>query len=243
MDKIDMSIIGKRFGDLTVIRFDHMNNRRNSCWLCECDCGNTIVLPRKALVSGNTSSCGCRKHGPQREDLVGKQFGRLTVIAFDHADRYRNKYWVCECECGNRTIVTGGDLKSGNTTSCGCYQIEGIRERATTHGLSRTPLYKVWRSIHDRCENPNIVSYHRYGGRGISVCEEWARFENFRDWALSSGYEQGLTIDRIDNDDGYHREIKIKQTRGYFEVYVNGDFFCTADTYLEAVMEVYETYN
>lgn len=203
MGQIKPLAIGERFGNLTVISFDHIDKHRSSCWLCECDCGNQIVISRNKLVSGNTKSCGCRKHGPEREDIVGQRFGRLTVIEFDHADAHRNLYWLCECDCGNRTLVTRGGLISGNTTSCGCYNKERIIKSSTTHGLSRTPLYKAWRDMRTRCENENSKAYHRYGGRGINVCEEWKTFENFKDWALASGYNQGLTIDRIDNDHGY----------------------------------------
>ena len=203
MGKIDYSIVGERFGNLTVIEFDSVNKHRGTCWICRCDCGNHIIVSRNHLKQGNVKSCGCRKHGSEREDITGKKFGRLTVIRHDHDDIHRNSYWLCECECGNRTIVTRGGLTSGNTTSCGCYQIEGIRERATTHGMSRTPLYKVWRDMRTRCENKNGAAYHRYGGRDISVCYEWKTFENFRDWAAESGYERGLTLDRADNDNGY----------------------------------------
>lgn len=203
MGKIDMSFVGKRFGDLTVIDFDHVNEHRGSCWLCKCDCGNNIVVSRNHLITGNTLSCGCRKHGPERENIIGKRFGRLTVIDFVRVDEHRNSYWLCECDCGTRTIVTRGGLTSGNTTSCGCFNRERVSESTTTHGLSMSPLYKVWRGIRSRCENENNTAYHRYGGRGISTCDEWKTFENFKDWAVASGYESGLTIDRIDNDRDY----------------------------------------
>ena len=203
MSRIDESFIGKRFGDLTVIEFNHVNDHRNTCWVCQCDCGNKIVVSRNNLQQGNTKSCGCHKHGPKREDITGKRFGRLTVIRHDHDDKHRNSYWLCECDCGNRTIVTRGGLTSGNTTSCGCYNRQRVSEAATTHGLSRSPLYKTWRGIHDRCENRNTTAYHRYGGRGITVCDEWSNFENFKYWADESGYDEHLTIDRIDNDDNY----------------------------------------
>lgn len=197
------SLIGQRFGDLTVIDFSHINKHRNTCWVCQCDCGNHIIVSRNHLQQGDTKSCGCRKHGPEREDITGKRFGRLTVIKYDHDDIHRNSYWLCECDCGNKTVVTRGDLTSGNTTSCGCYQIECIRERSTRHGMSRTPLYKVWRDMRTRCENEHSTAYHRYGGRDIMVCDEWEEFENFHHWAMDNGYERGLTIDRINNDDNY----------------------------------------
>ena len=206
MSKIDTTFIGKRFGNLTVVDFDHVNKHRSTCWLCECDCGNRVIVSRNSLTSGNTISCGCRQHGPKREDITGERFGRLTVIRFDHVDKYRNSYWLCECDCGTKTIVTRGGLISGNTTSCGCYNKDRVRECVTTHGMSGSSLYKVWRDIRTRCENENSTAYHRYGGRGIDVCDDWKQFENFKDWAADSGYDKGLTIDRIDNDQGYYPE-------------------------------------
>lgn len=203
MGQIKPLVTGERFGDLTVISFDHVDKHRASCWLCECDCGKRVVVPRHSLISGGTRSCGCRKHGPEREDITGRRFGRLTVISFDHDDPHRNSYWLCECDCGNKTVVTRGGLTSGNTTSCGCYNRERVSESTRTHGLSRTPLYKVWRDMRTRCENENNIAYHRYGGRGIEVCDEWKKFDNFKDWALDAGYNKGLTIDRVDNNSGY----------------------------------------
>lgn len=88
--------------------------------------------------------------------------------------------------------------------SCGCYNRESFIKRSTTHGSSDTPLYNVWRSMCQRCDNANHKSYHRYGGRGIKVCDEWNTFERFRDWALDNGYDNGLTLDREHNDGGYY---------------------------------------
>lgn len=197
------SLVGEKFGRLTVLAFDHINKHRSTCWLCECDCGNRIVVSRNHLTTGNTKSCGCRERGPKREDIVGRRFGRLTVLDFDHIDSHRNSYWLCECDCGSHTIVTRGGLTSGNTTSCGCYQIEGIRARSTIHGMSRTVLYKVWGDMKNRCNDVNNIAYHRYGGRGITICDDWYNFKSFRDWALDNGYEPGLTLDRIDNNGDY----------------------------------------
>ena len=204
MGQIKPLITGERFGNLTVIGFDHVDKHRASCWLCECDCGKQVVVTRHSLISGKTKSCGCQKRGPAMEDITGKRFGRLTVIRFDHTDQYRNSYWLCECDCGNKTLVTRGGLISGNTTSCGCYNKERVSEASTIHGFSRTLLYKVWRDIRTRCENPNSTAYHRYGGRGIEMCDEWKMFEKFKDWAIKSGYSKDLTIDRINNDVGYN---------------------------------------
>lgn len=140
-------------------------------------------------------------------DLTGMKFGRLTVI--ERAESYvlpssgkKRSQWLCECECGNRCVVQAGHLKSGHTQSCGCLNRDVVKERAT-HRESKTHLYFVWKSMRQRCKNPNNSRYRDYGGRGIDICKEWDEFLNFKDWALKNGYKEGLTIDRINNDLGY----------------------------------------
>ena len=114
--------------------------------------------------------------------------------------------WLCECECGNQVVIAGTNLKRGLTGSCGCRRIEIATERLTTHGMYGTPLYICWSDMLQRCRDPNNKLYHRYGGRGIVVCDEWKSFENFNRWAMDSGYTAGLTIDRINNNKGYYPE-------------------------------------
>lgn len=147
-------------------------------------------------------------------DLTGQKFGRLTVIERTKNDPARAPRWVCRCDCGNEKIVFGGHLRDGNVQSCGCLRREVVGARSaeiarrighdnTTHGMSKTRLYNIWHSMKSRCLNEKDGAYFRYGGRGITVCEEWLKFEPFRDWALSTGYREDLTIDRKDNDGPY----------------------------------------
>lgn len=140
-----------------------------------------------------------------RIDLTEKRFGRLTVLEFldNHNGMAR---WKCLCDCGNETIVYGNNLRRGYTRSCGCYrhECEDARAKAIkTHGQEPKRLYRIWSSMLTRCRNPNSKAYGRYGGRGITVCSEWHDFVPFRDWALSNGYREELTIDRIDNNGPY----------------------------------------
>lgn len=179
-----------------------MGPRGKSYWLCECECGGKAVVQKGNLISGSVSSCGCIKR--ERQNIIGKRFGRLTVVDFDHIDTFGNPYLVCECDCGNTVIVRRGNLSHGTTTSCGCYHWERLRDSHTTHGLSNDRLYGIWRHMRSRCENINDDRYYRYGARGIQVCDDWQDFEKFYNWAISSGYEPDLTIDRINNDDGYY---------------------------------------
>lgn len=108
---------------------------------------------------------------------------------------------MCRCDCGTVKPVITRNLVGGFTQSCGCICKEGTH---TTHGGKHTRLYRIWGAMKTRCNNPNASHYHRYGGRGITVCAEWSDdFAAFRDWAMANGYQDDLTIDRIDNDKGY----------------------------------------
>lgn len=145
----------------------------------------------------------------RRIDIVGKRYGRLTVIEYgpDWLDR-KGKHWgrsYCQCDCGMRVLVRDSSLRSGLTVSCGCYNRERAASIHRTHGFShKDPLYTVWKGIRERCTNPRqIKNWRHYGGRGITVCREWDDFMSFRTWALSHGWRRGLQIDRIDNDKGY----------------------------------------
>jgi hypothetical protein len=140
-------------------------------------------------------------------DIIGKVFGRLTVLEAD----YKNKklFCVCMCDCGKQTSVYYGHLKTGATRSCGCLRKEEFSDRLTKHGLSHTKIYRRYKGILERCYQPNHQSYKDYGGRGITVSEEWLNsnnndgFTNFYNWSISSGYSENLTLDRINNDEGY----------------------------------------
>ena len=139
------------------------------------------------------------------KDMIGVKCGRLTVMAFDHKDGRGEAYWRCRCECGNEKVVSGNKLRTGNTKSCGCMQkehrLEGFHK---SHGMTETKLYTTWLNMRSRCNKPDNIMYQYYGGRGIRVCQEWNdAFEPFMEWAISHGYEEGLSIDRINVDGNY----------------------------------------
>jgi len=132
-------------------------------------------------------------------NLIGKIFERLTVVAEAGSNKHRNLLWKCECSCGETVIVLGSNLKRGHTQSCGCLQ----RERSTSHGLRSHSLYTVWVDMKRRCFNTRCKHYSNYGGRGITIYDGWiTSFENFYNDVLES-YEEGLHLDRIDNDGNY----------------------------------------
>ena len=123
------------------------------------------------------------------QDLTGQRFGRLTVIDRSENSKCNQVMWNCLCDCGNIKPVRAGALKSGNTTSCGCAHSEEVRERMTRHGMKHTRLYRIWQGMLRRCDNPKRKDFKDYGGRGITVCEEWKKcFTAFRDCSLSNGY-------------------------------------------------------
>lgn len=133
-------------------------------------------------------------------DLTGKRFTRLSVIErVQHSDK-KNTYWLCKCDCGNKIIVSTCHLRSGHTKSCGCYSHDLIKK----HGMWDSRIYGIWQNIKTRCTNSNSTFYNRYGGRGITICNEWKdNFKAFYDWAIANGYQDNLTIDRIDNNGNY----------------------------------------
>lgn len=170
----------------------------------------------------NVGMMGSRKDGIEAvntegrvvkmDDLAGRQFGRLTVIEFAGTHTApcgtKRKMWRCKCECGKESIVNTSNLLNGTTKSCGCWKYEKIKQHNTIHGGSRDRLYRIWKSMKHRCNNQNDSRYEAYGGKGISVCDEWSDYECFKVWAYSNGYNEDAeygecTIDRIDNNDDY----------------------------------------
>lgn len=144
------------------------------------------------------------------ENLIGQKFGRLTVLGLSEKKSGRKSYWVCECECGNKKLVRSDCLKRGQVQSCGCMKEEQdkVNLGRTIHGDTpkgkQKRLWQTWQGMKQRTSNPNNKAYARYGGRGITVCDEWREsYVAFRDWSLSNGYADNLTIERIDNNGNY----------------------------------------
>lgn len=206
-----VNIIGKKFGRLTVIDIDKdeiVTAKYKQKYVCLCDCGNYTKVRYGNLVSDHTRSCGClvsESHTKRIENLSGKRFGRLTAISIKPTNKW-GVHWLCECDCGNFVVVLASHLKSGHTKSCGCWLKESSHKVNLTHGMATSRIYTLWRAMKQRCTNPSVYNYCDYGGRGISVCDEWLTFENFYSWAMKNGYSDELSIDRINNDAGYSPE-------------------------------------
>lgn len=135
-------------------------------------------------------------------DLSGQRFGRLTVIERTEKESKGQARWLCRCDCGNTAIVQSYDLRSGNTQSCGCQRKEHFTH--FVHGHSKERIYAIWKGMKSRCFNKNRKHYKDYGGRGITVCQEWKDdFESFYEWSIANGYSDDLSIDRINSDGNY----------------------------------------
>lgn len=135
-------------------------------------------------------------------DLTGQRFGRLVVIKRTGFSKSCSKpMWLCICDCGNTAMIRGNNLRSKITASCGCLQRELAKSRHTTHGMTNTKIYEVWKHMHTRCRDKTDKSYKDYGARGITVCERWLKFKNF--YADMGECPKGLMLERIDNNKGY----------------------------------------
>lgn len=142
----------------------------------------------------------------KRYDLTNQKFGRLTVISKAPSMNARSR-WICRCECGNTKEVLGQNLRNGHVKSCGCLKSEIHATKEYKHGFHGTRLYRIYIGMIGRCHNPSVKAFKNYGAKGITVCEEW--FKNpkgFCEWSLANGYNDSLTIDRIDPKKGYSPE-------------------------------------
>lgn len=140
-------------------------------------------------------------------EMINVVFGRLKVISEAEPTKDNHKRWLCQCDCGKKTIVDGRDLRKDSTKSCGCLLKEEVKKRNiklnTKHGDAHTRLYHIWQNMKDRCYRSRNKRYKYYGGRGIKVCDEWFDYISFKLWALNNNYKENLTIDRIDVNGNY----------------------------------------
>ena len=187
----------------------------------------------------NQKYCSIQCNGKSKEiNIIGKKYGRLTVI--EKIKDNKNKYSMCKCicDCGNKCIVNIANVKSGHTKSCGCLQKETIGDINKKHGKRNTRLYDIWCGIKVRCYNKNDKNYKNYGGRGITICQEWFNnFINFYNWSMANGYTDDLSIDRIDVNGNYEpsncrwvdRKTQNRNTRTNRYLTYKGETHCIAE--------------
>ncbi|MBW2021238.1 MAG: hypothetical protein JRI65_14810, partial [Deltaproteobacteria bacterium] len=144
----------------------------------------------------------------------GDKYNRLTLLHLSHKHN-RHQYWHIVCDCGNEKVISVSDVIRGTTKSCGCLLREKRINSNKHHYGHGTPLYHCWLGMRRRCTSETHPKYHRYGGRGIKICDGWFNdFRVFREWAYANGYKEHLTIDRIDNDGNYEPDNCQWLTRG-----------------------------
>ena len=192
---------GNKFGKWTVLEYCP-EKKPGKHFLCKCDCGEKTIIPATTLRAGRSTMCKkcmyLKRDDPN--DMIGLKFGKWRILKYIGM---RNRYRIYKsiCECGFEGEHYGADLRAGKSTQCtNCHNKENAIKN-TTHGMHNTSTYFVWRAMIQRCTNPNTTHYDRYGGRGISVCERWLKFENFL--ADMGEKPKGLTLDRIDNNGNY----------------------------------------
>lgn len=175
--------------------------------------------------------------GRKFKDITGQRFGRLIAVKY-----FGKSKWRCKCDCGNIVNIDGRDLRCGSTKSCGCLQKEIvsniITKQSTKHGKSGTRLYNIYNGMKDRCYNKNDKDYYNYGGRTITMCNDWKNdFKVFYDWSMSNGYNDSLSIDRIDVNGNYepnncrwvNMKIQQRNRRNNKEYTINGETHCLSE--------------
>ena len=138
------------------------------------------------------------------KDISGQSYGSLTAVAPMRLSKFGTVIWQWQCKCGNTHEATAIQIKAvakqatnPEVPSCGCVKIARAIEVHTKHGMSRTPLHAIWQAMKQRCYNPKHKLYYMYGGKGVTICDEWLNsFESFAQWAEANGWSQGKHIDK-----------------------------------------------
>lgn len=228
---------GVRYGMLVGVR--KVGSRNGAVWLYRCDCGNEKAILAKSVRSGATRSCGCKKGNKGmtfHKDLTGNRYGKLVVLKDIGCTGKNNRImFAVRCDCGNEFNVRNYLLTEKKITMCqSCAN--------STHGLSQSKLYRKWQGMKARCLRTNHPAFPDYGGRGITICEEWLEFMTFAEWAYDNGYKEvengwDYSIDRIDVNGNYcpqncrlankKRQMRNRRCTRYVEY--EGEKMCVED--------------
>lgn len=202
-------LIGKKYDKLTVVSFAGFIEKgatrkiAQAYWNCKCDCGVEKVVGARELKDGRTKSCGCGRK--KIYITIGKKYSRLTAIK-ELAPKGRRRMALFRCDCGNLTTTDISRAISGKIKSCGCIAMEMLKacNEKAKNPYRGAPTYISWSGMKQRCTNKRNVSWDRYGGRGISVCDRWLAEDGFYNFLEDMGERpEGKTLDRIDNDGNY----------------------------------------
>lgn len=229
-DTIPPARFNEKFGRLTPISF---TTPKKHHWECLCDCGNRTLPYKYSLFCGNSTSCGKCKDITKRtynfRDLTGLHFTYWTAKEY-----VGDSKWKCVCVCGVVSDIDSWELTHGQSRSCGCKRGEFmVRHGFATRDGNRISEYSTWAGIISRCTNPDNLAYARYGGRGISICDRWLKFENFlADMGMKPSRE--YTVERVDNNKGYSpdnckwatRTEQAQNTRSNHLVTFNNETLC-----------------
>lgn len=202
-----LNLTGQRFGKLTALHRNGSARSGGALWRCRCDCGREIDAVVGNLRRGGSKSCGCSnpRRAEQQPDIIGRRFGRLVVL--ERAGLLgTHAAFLCQCDCGVRTLAARSRMLRGAKRSCGCLQREIAADRLTKHGHTDrgdfSPTYITWAGMKQRCGYKPNKAYKYYGRRGISVCERW--LQSFDAFLEDMGERpDGMTIDRIDPEGDY----------------------------------------
>ena len=191
--------VGEKIGKILLLQKIGRGYHKDAMWKCKCDCGKIFYRCTSSVKKGK--SCGCDKY----ENLIGKRFGKLTVIKKLENNKFNHSTWLCKCDCGNKIVIDRSNLSINKTktVSCGCHKKEII----TKHNKYKTKIYSVYIAMKQRCYNKQSIPYKYYGGRGIKICDEWLDeengFINFYNWSINNGWKEGLSIDTINTNADY----------------------------------------
>ncbi len=173
------------------------------------------------------------------DSLTGKRQGKLVILGIDHKEKRVGNIWKCRCDCGRTILIPTSRLSYHKTQCCAECNRKRSAEQLTTHGLKNKNrrLYRIWHEIISRCFYPGDTVFHHYGGAGLDMAEEWKSYPAFYEWALSNGYRDDLSIDRIDNSKGYYPDncrwetdkVQAINSKNSVLVTVKGTTMCLAD--------------
>lgn len=200
------SMIGMEYGDYKIVAVEEKNNKPLFVLRCS-ECGNITTAPYESIKNDAKIHKHCTKHFVKvkfDENYIGQKKNCLKIIGITRFENNR-KAFLCECDCGNKVLVKPTFWDNETVKSCGCKKEELLSmANRKENPVSKMRIYHIYQGMKSRCFNKKSDNYANYGGRGITICQEWLDdFMNFYNWAIENGYEETLSIDRIEVNGNY----------------------------------------